>query len=155
MGKILAVYYSRTGNNRKVVESIQQLLICDVEEIRDQKKRMGFINYMYGGRDALKARSTEIATPEKDPGKYDLVILAGPVWAGSLTPALRTYLNTYGKRLKKTAFIVTMGGSGEKKVLQAMKDLSTQPEAILVLKVGEIGKRAGDSKIKDFVNKLK
>ncbi|MEM3692877.1 MAG: hypothetical protein QXI39_02505 [Candidatus Bathyarchaeia archaeon] len=39
--KTLVVYYSRTGNTRKVAESIAQILGSDIEEVLDERKRTG------------------------------------------------------------------------------------------------------------------
>ena len=120
---ILVVYYSRTGTTRKVAEYITKQLGADMEEIIDMKKRSGIWGFLIGGRDALRKKETEINEIKKDPSKYDLVIAGSPMWAGNITPAIRTYLNKYKTDIKSVAFFVTSGGSNQGKIFEEVRSL--------------------------------
>ncbi|MBE3036909.1 MAG: NAD(P)H-dependent oxidoreductase [Candidatus Atribacteria bacterium] len=120
---ILVVYYSRTGTTRKVAEYITKQLGADMEEIIDMKKRSGIWGFLIGGRDALKRKETKINEIKKDPSKYDLVIAGSPMWAGNITPAIRTYLNKYKTDIKSVAFFVTSGGSNQGKIFEEVRSL--------------------------------
>ncbi|HBP51341.1 TPA: flavodoxin, partial [Candidatus Shapirobacteria bacterium] len=52
--KTLVVFYSRTGNTRRMGELIAQKLHADIDEIIDQKSRSGIIGWILSGRDAMK-----------------------------------------------------------------------------------------------------
>jgi len=52
--KILVVFYSRTGNTKKVGEAIAGELNCDTEQIMDVKSRMGIFGWLRSGREAMK-----------------------------------------------------------------------------------------------------
>ncbi|KKQ30010.1 MAG: Flavodoxin, FldA [Candidatus Shapirobacteria bacterium GW2011_GWF2_37_20] len=80
--KTLVVFYSRTGNTRRMGELIAQKLHADIDEIIDQKSRSGIIGWILSGRDAMKEYLTKI-TFTKNPADYDLVIVGTPIWAGS------------------------------------------------------------------------
>ena len=60
--KILVVYYSRTGNTKAIAEALVEALNADIDEIIDLKKRMGFLNWLRSGHDALRKKFTQIKT---------------------------------------------------------------------------------------------
>jgi flavodoxin len=120
----LVVYYSLTGRTEKVADKIVSKLKSDVEKIIDKKKRKGLFGFLFAGRDAFRERLTEIEKPSKDPSKYDLVILGTPVWAGNMTPALRTYLNLFKGGFKKLAFFTTSGGSNYGKISEKVAEIT-------------------------------
>ncbi len=106
--KILVVYYSRTGNTKKVALNLAKKINADCEEIIDLKERNRIIiGWLVSGKDATMKKMTEIEF-KKDPSKYDLVIIGTPVWSWTVTPAIRTYLSE--NKFKKVAFFCTNGG---------------------------------------------
>ena len=69
---------------------------------------------------------TSIDSPRADPGSYDLVIAGSPVWSGSLTPAMRTYLACYRDALPRVACFITHGGSSRDRVFRQMAEVAGQ-----------------------------
>lgn len=122
--KILVVYYSHTGHTRKVAQDIASKLNADIEELIDKKNRSGFINYFKAGKDASQKKLTEINDIQKKPGNYDLIIIGTPVWAWSMTPAVRTYVTKYKNNFKQIASFCTAGGAGMDKVLNSINELA-------------------------------
>jgi hypothetical protein len=51
----------------------------------------------------MQGKLTEIAETRRNPLDYDLIVIAQPVWAGSPTPAIRTYLKKNDLSGKKLA----------------------------------------------------
>jgi len=100
--KTLVVYYTRTGNTKFIAETIAGELGADLEEVIDLKKRKGILGFLKAGRDAMLGKETEIAQ-KKNPAEYDLIIIGQPIWAGSPTPAIRTYLKKNDLSGKKVA----------------------------------------------------
>lgn len=122
--RVLVAFYSRSGNTRRVAHVIAEELRADVEEIIDRRERRGILGYLRAGRDAWRRRETSIDSPRADPGSYDLVIVGSPVWSGSLTPAIRTYLACYRNALPELAFFITHGGSARERVLRQMIEVA-------------------------------
>ena len=91
-GKILVVYYSRTGTTQKIAKEISGRLGADMEEVVDKKNRKGIIGWIRAGRDAGAKRLTEIEEPQRDPGLYGLVIIGTPIWNGTISTPIRTYI---------------------------------------------------------------
>jgi len=146
--KTLIVYYSRTGLTKKIATIISEALKADLDEIIDNKKRSGPIGYMTSGRDAMKGVLTTI-THAHNPKDYDFIIIGGPVWVWTLTPAVRTYLdqNSDALRVKKVAFFATQGSSGSDKKFEVM-------EAMLKVKpISTLTINGKDFKTKEYISK--
>lgn len=153
--KILAVYYSRTGVTRTVAEALAGRLRAEIEEIRDRKTRNGILGGLGGGKDAVLKRLTEIDPPNQDPSGYDLVLIGTPVWAGTMAPAVRTYLSQYTERLGNVALFCTMGSSGDRRTFRHMAELiGTQPKATLALREKTVRSDAFVAEANDFADRL-
>jgi flavodoxin len=101
--KTLVVYYTKTGNSKFAAETIAAEVGADIEELVDLKNRKGRLAFLSAGRDAMQGKLTEIAETRRNPLDYDLIVIAQPVWAGSPTPAIRTYLKKNDLSGKKLA----------------------------------------------------
>jgi len=151
--KILVVYYSRTGLTKKVATLISTKLKADIDEIIDKKDRSGAKGYLLAGKDAMKESLTSI-THEKDSRDYDLIIIGGPVWAWTVTPAVRTYLdqNVDALKIKKVAFFATQGSSGaDKKFIVMEKMLGVKPIATLTINGKDFKNNVFEHQVDDFV----
>lgn len=149
--RILVVNYSRTGNNKMIALKIAKILGADTDEIVSSKSFKGILGFMKGGRDSIKGRIVEINT-QKNPSKYDLVVVGGPIWAGSLNPPLRAYLSK--NKFKKLAFFSCSSKGEPQKVPQQLEELSINPTAALFLSQKNIGKDHA-KKIAEFCKKIK
>ena len=143
--KSLVVFYSRTGKTKEAGKAISLNLKSDIDEIIDDKSRKGIFGWLGGGRDALREKLTKIRY-KKNPIDYDLVVIGTPVWAGRMTPAIRTYLSK--NKFKSIAFFCTCGGN-KGKTFDEMEILSNKPIAVLEL---SNRKKSG---VREFCSKLK
>jgi len=152
--KTLIVYYSRTGNTRKLAQAIAAELGAAVEEIVESKSRAGILGWLGAGRDAMLRRTTPIQPLKTDPARFDLVVVGTPVWGWSVTPAVRAFLASHAGRLKSVAFFCTQGGSGYARAFRQMEELSgKKPLATLALLEKEL---AGDftPRVREFAAAL-
>jgi flavodoxin len=156
--KTLVVYYSKTGNTRRLAEEISKQLCCDIEEIHDKKNRSGTIGWFSGSRDAFRKFLTDIEF-NLDPSGYDLVVIGTPVWSFNITPAVRTYFTRNIEKLNNVAFFLTGEGLGIKGAFKDMEALSSTPVASFELHRRRIGARIDIEKdidkIKDFCDLLR
>ncbi len=153
--KILIVYYSRTGATKKVAETLKRELNADIEEVQDIKNRMGFLGYLFAGRDATFGSLTDIKEVTKNPTEYDIVIVGTPIWAWNVTPAVRTYLTKFKGQFKKIAFFCTEGGSGGARAFLEMEKIcGLKPQVTLELTTREIIKNKYLEKVKNFIKIL-
>ncbi|MBN2127488.1 MAG: NAD(P)H-dependent oxidoreductase [Candidatus Diapherotrites archaeon] len=151
----LIVFYSRTGNTKKLAEKIAEKLNCDSEEIIDKKNRNGAIAFVAAGRDAMKKSLTEINELKKNVSDYDLVLIATPCWAGKMTPAIRTFIEKNKCKFKKTALIQCSGSKEKQECIPEMIELIGKHLAELIVTAEEIKENKFEEKINEFCEELK
>jgi flavodoxin len=121
--KTLVVYYSRSGNTKKVAGMIARQLGADLEELVDLKGRAGLLGWLRAGRDAMKDRTTDLGPLGHDPGDYDVIVVGSPVWAAHPAPAVNTFLNSQDLSGKQVALFCTMAGNGGEETCANMKSI--------------------------------
>ncbi len=135
--KTLVVYYTRTGNTKKLADELAAALKADVEELKDGKNRGGPIGFLMAGREAMKKTPAHLASLAHDPAAYDVVVVGSPVWASTVCSPVRTFLAQHRTHLKKVAWFCTSGGedpAGAEKTFEAMTEESgLKPAATLGL----------------------
>ena len=153
--RILVVFYSRTGFTKKLALSLAAKLQADTEELVDTTSRKGIMGWLKGGRDAVKKFMTVISPAQKDPAQYDLVVVGSPVWAGSMAPALRTYLTQQKSKLKKFGCFCTMGGSGGQRLFSQVEEiLGQKPLATLTVRTKQVAGNQYASELDRFAEQI-
>jgi len=109
-GEILILYYSRTGNTRMACEALQKELNARLIEIKDLNDRSGSWGGLTGMLNTLFNMETGIEPEHPDLSASPHIILASPLWAGKLAPAIRTLIarNTFDN---KKVIIFTSGNA--------------------------------------------
>ena len=92
--KTLIVYYTLEGNTHYAAKKIASLLDADVLRIKPVKTypRKGFRKFLWGGKSAVMAETPELEPYTFDASAYDRIVFGFPVWAGNVTPPLRTFI---------------------------------------------------------------
>jgi flavodoxin len=137
----LIVYFSRTGHNAQVAKEIQNKLSCDIDEIIDEEKYPGPAGYLKGGYMGARKKLAKTISFEKDPSKYDGIILLYPVWGGKMPPAVRSYLKE--KKLDEVVLVSVAGGGGSKMVKDLEEVLGRKVKAFMI---SDKGLKAGTYK---------
>ena len=125
--RTLVVYYSRTGTTRAVAEAIAERLEGDVEELIDTRKRKGPWGFLVAIRDATKKRMSPIRPVQKRPADYDLVVVGTPVWASTMSSAVRAYLTDCAAEIRKVALFCTQAGKSPGHTFADMEELCGRP----------------------------
>lgn len=118
--KTLVVYFSLTGSTEFVAKIISEQLNADLCEVVDKKHKNGKLIYLKGGAAAFREKLTKIEV-NKSIENYELIIIGSPIWAGKITPAIRTFLSQNDFTQKKGAFFVTIGGDKPEKSIENMR----------------------------------
>jgi flavodoxin len=136
--RVLVVFYSRTGTTLGVALRLTRLWGADLEIIQDTVCRHGLLGFLRSAREARRGREPRLRELQFDPSKYDIVIVATPVWAGHMASPIRTYLSKHSSALPETAFVVTSRGAGARRTLVEMKSLARkEPLSTLTVFTGE------------------
>ena len=93
--KTAIVYYSMHGNVRYVSEKVAKELGADLIELVPVKAYpdKGAMQFIWGGSAVTFKKKPELEPYTFNASDYDLVIIGTPVWAGTFTPPLRTFIN--------------------------------------------------------------
>lgn len=125
VNKILIVYYSLTGNTHLIAEAIKEQTGADIERlkpIKDLNSESG-TRFFWGGMHAKMKQKPKLEPLKYDPNDYDLIFLGTPVWAWTLTPPIRSYLELYDLSSKTLAIWNCAGGNGIKAMQRLKKEL--------------------------------
>ncbi len=156
--KTLTVFYSRTGNTKKIAQEAAKLVQGDIEEIIDEKNRNGLLGWLISGMDAILKKYTSIKQIKKNPSQYDMVIIGTPIWATNISTPIRTYIHNYKDDFKNVAFFCTSDGDRPKDTLKMFKDMenlcSKKPVALASFSERDV-KANSFEKINEFVEKIK
>ena len=122
--KTLIVYYSYTNNIERIVNELSSQIEADVVEIEPAEKGLDYAadNYAIGSAQigAIKNNPEDSSSyPAIDPvnvnlDKYDIIIVAAPLWWSQMAAPLQTYLFHNGKDMagKNIGLIVSSASSG-------------------------------------------
>lgn len=155
MIKIVIIFYSRDGHTRLVAESLAKMLSCDIFEITEPKSRKGLFGFLRSGMEAIKKKSPPINPLNIDINQYDIVLMGTPIWAGTNCSPLNTFIEQYGKSIKKFALFSLRGGSATPIYASDIsKVLQKQPIASMDLVQKGLKSSEWQNNLKDFVAKL-
>jgi menaquinone-dependent protoporphyrinogen IX oxidase len=153
--KVLVVYFSRTGTTRLLASAIATMLGADLEEICDCSNREGPGGYLRSLLDAIRKRQVQVVPAGLDVSAYDLVVIGSPVWAGSVSAPVRSYLIENRARLAQVAFFCSFGGRGADKALHEMRELVGKPVVAECKVTAAEARQGAHAALAAFVGSLK
>lgn len=108
----LIVYYSYTGNTKKIAEYIKNKLNCDILELTPQIPFSNDYNEVVNEyqNNQIDNKSVLINDINLDLSKYDEIILGTPVWWYTICPVVVTFLKQYDLSNKKVYLYATNAG---------------------------------------------
>ena len=115
-GKILILYFSRTGRTRRLAQQLAQMLDADIEEIDCRRYRLGLFGwwrYLRAGYNSVRGTLPRIGPLQHDPANYDLVILGTPIWTSYPCLPMRALLASGPKMPEHIAGFITYGGQSD------------------------------------------
>lgn len=112
--KTLIVYYSYTGNTKKIANKIHDLIGGDIVEL--ETKIPYSVNYrtvVTLAKDEVdKKYKPELKTKIDNISQYNKIVLGSPIWWYTMAPPVRTFLSEYNFDGKEIIPFYTHGGSG-------------------------------------------
>ena len=134
----LIVYYSLEGNTEYTADRIAKTCGFDTLRLIPVKKypESGFRKFFWAGKSAVMAETPELEPYVFDADRYDRIIFGFPVWAGNVTPPIRTFIKDNDLRGKQIAAFACQSGSGAEKAFGRLKAAlgieSLEAEMILI-----------------------
>ncbi len=102
------VYFTRTGNSKRVAEKIASKLNADLIQISDHHNWKGLIGYIRAGFYSTVDKKVKM-TLSQPIESYDELIVVSPLWAGGAAPAIRAFFKMFPKN--KSHLVITSIGS--------------------------------------------
>ncbi len=121
MGKTLILYYSRTGNTKMCCEALQKELGADLIEIKDLKNRDGGWGFFTGALGSMFNVHTNIDPLNPDLSPYKNIIIASPIWTGTLSTAIRTLIDKNRFDNKQVVMFTTTNAAEKEKYIEKSK----------------------------------
>ena len=158
--KSLIVYYSLEGNTEYAAGKIASELGADILKIEPVKTYpdKGFRKFFWGGKSAVMAETPELKPYDFEADKYDRIIFGFPVWAGNVTPPIRTFVKDNNLKGKHISAFACQSGSGAEKAFEKLKGAleieKLEAELVLIDPMNRPNE-ANEKKIKGFCARLK
>jgi flavodoxin len=131
-GKILILYYSRTGNTKLCCEALQKELGADMIEIKDLKNRSGGWGFFTGAVGSMFDVHTDIDPVKPDLSPYKNIIIASPIWTGTLSTAIRTLIDENRWDGKNVILFTTTNAAEKEKYIEKSKARVAKNGALVV-----------------------
>ena len=162
--KYLVAFYSNTGTTRMAAESIARMLGADLEVIEERKPRpvlnvgpgkAGSGAVARAGIAALLRFGARLAPSRFRADEYDVVVVGTPVWVGSVTPPVRSYLRRQRMHFRSVAFFCTAGEPTTVRAFRQMEELvHRQPVACIALKAEDVKSGAYEDMLAGFIEAI-
>lgn len=119
------IYYSLDGHTHYLAEQAQKLLGCDVYRLQLAKEypAKGFAKYYTAGRNTVLRFPHTFKQPLPDLSRYDVVILATPIWAGRVCAPMYSYLKQAEFAHKDLYLIANCSGGDVSKCFSIIKKM--------------------------------
>ena len=158
--KNIIVFYSLEGNTAFAANEIAAAIGGTTLRLRPKKAYpdSGFRKFFWGGKSAVMAETPALEPYFFDSEQYDRVIIGFPVWAGNVTPPIRTFLRENDLTGKRVAAFACESGAGAEKAFGKLKEAlgRDELEAELILIDPKTRPQPGNmEKIREFCAKLK
>lgn len=127
--KILVVYFSRDGHTGRMAKEIARRCGADLEAIREIHGGEGVWARWHARWMTLVHATPLIQRPQRNPARYDLVIIGSPASRLGIPPAVRTYVSRYHERFRQVAFFCAEGSGANQRVFAALERLCGKPPA--------------------------
>ena len=124
--KTLVIYYSLTGNTDYAAKKIADILQVDIYRLHPEKEfpSSGFGMYYRGGKSAVFKETPALSPIDIDLSVYERILIGTPVWAGTMSSPVYSFLKEYKDILKDKEIAVFCSCSGGKteKAFAAFKE---------------------------------
>ena len=125
--RTLIVYYSLEGNTAFAAEKLAGILGAELLRLEPEKEypHSGMKKFLWGGKSAVMGEKPPLKPFVFKGEDWDRVIIGFPVWAGTVTPPIRTFVKAHGGELagKSVAAYACESGAGGERALKKLAAL--------------------------------
>ena len=157
--KTLIVYYSLEGNTDYAAKRIAEKNGYDLLRLETVKKypTSGFRKFFHGGKSAVFAETPELVPYSTDVNSYEQIVIGFPVWAGNITPPIRSFIKAHNLSGKSIAAFACQSGTGAEKAFGKLKEalgIENFKAEMILIDPEKKPSTENDKKIEEFCNRL-
>lgn len=157
--KTVVVYYSLEGGTKRYAEIMAKELGADLISLIPEKEvpKSSFRKYLWGGKSVIFKERPKLMNGTLDVSKYDLILLGTPIWAGTFTAPMNTFIHDTKIHGKKVALFACHAGGGVGKCFSSIKEQLAGNifiGEVDFLNPGDKGTDENDKKAAEFASNL-
>jgi flavodoxin len=151
---ILIVYYSLSGNTKKLAESIKEKVGGVLHEVQPQTPYPSEYNAVTEqAKQEIKNKfCPALKSKVNDMESYDTIFVGSPNWWNTIAPPLSTFLREHNLSGKKILPFCTHGGGGVGNIEKDISKLCPKSEMKLGLSV--YGSKINDAQIEQWIKNI-
>jgi len=154
-GKVLIVYYSRTGHTERVARMLAKATGGELCAITENRSRQGAWGYLRSVWQSTTGGQPAIHKLGRDPAVADLVLIGTPVWGRHLSSPVRSFAHCHRRQIKRVAYFSTERGAGSAGAFDELRHiLGRSPVATLSLTEADIGAGRASAQVKAFAHRV-
>lgn len=155
-GESVVIYFSATGNTKRVAEYIKEITNSDIIEIEPVDKYTNEdLNYSNDDCRANQEQNDDNARPEIANeiavDSYDTIYLGFPIWWGDVPKIILTFLDAYDLSEKTVIPFCTSGGSG---ISTSMNTLRNYNQNIKWVEGHQFSSSTSKETVENWLNEL-
>lgn len=120
----VVVFFSFEGNTKFIAETIAETINADIIQLKTSKQypTEGFGKFFWGGKSVIFGEKPKLINDSIDLNQYEMILIGTPVWAGSYTPPVKSFIRQYKIQGKRIALFASHGGGGAEKCFAKLKE---------------------------------
>jgi len=121
--KTLIVFYSLEGNTELIAQTLAKRLQADTLKLETERPfpTEGFRKFFHGGGSVMFRQRPKLKNKNVDLNQYDLIIIGTPIWAGSYSSPIRSFITKYKIKDKNIALVLCSAGGEVEKCYTRLK----------------------------------
>ncbi len=112
--KTLIIYYSFTGNTRRLVSRLKEEHNADLVEVFEEGNRSKAGAFTGGVMKSRKMKPAKLQPVKVDFSLYDRIIVAAPIWGGYPAPAFNSIIDMIPEGSKIEILLTSSSGKVQK-----------------------------------------
>ncbi|MFV0466207.1 MAG: flavodoxin family protein [Lachnospiraceae bacterium] len=157
--KGIIIYFSHEGFTETAARMIAKETGMDLLKLEPKKQfPSGKISkFIWGGKSAVMGDKPELTAYQFQADPYDTIILATPIWAGTVSPPMLSFLSDNRIAAKKIGLLATCAGGPSDKCFQRMKEFLPDAsiiETLTIVQKKEMNLSEVNISIMNFCKKL-
>ncbi len=145
-------YHSLDGSTKKIAEEMAKSAGCECTELSPiTPYATSGAQKMLGGGKSVLFKETPKLTEYNNDLDADIIVIGTPVWAGNITPPIRTFLTNEKLEGKKVALFTLSGGGSGGKTEKTIKTLQPNCEVIGTLNLKQLSEENSKAQVEKGV----